>query len=66
MIRKGTTLTSVQPMIKKGSTLTSVQPMIKKVFALTFNTYVEPFQHACLKRCALTSDLVGINPKVIS
>ena len=66
MIKKGTTLTSVQPMIKKGSTLTSIQPMIKKGFALTFDTSEEPIQHACSKRRALTSDLVGTNPPVIS
>ena len=66
MIRKGKTLTSVQPMIKKGLALTSVQPMIKKGSALTFDTYEEPIQHACLKRSALTSDLVGTNPTVIS
>ena len=66
MIRKGTSLKSVQPMIKKGSILTSVQPMIKKGSALTFNTYEEPIQHACSKRRALTSDLVGTNTIVIS
>ena len=66
MIRKGTTLTSIQQMIKKGSSLESVQPVIKKGFALTFNTYEEPIQHACLKMHALTSNLVGTNPTVIS
>ena len=66
MIKKGSALTSVQPMIKKGSTLTSVQPMIKKGSALTFDTYEEPIQHACSKMHALTSDLVGTNPTIIS
>ena len=66
MMRKGIALTSVQPMIKKGLTLTFFQPMIKKFSALTFNTYEEPIQHTCSKRHALTSDLVGINPTIIS
>ena len=65
MIRKGTALTSVQPMIKKGSALRYVQLKIKKGSALTFDTYEEPIQHACSKRSALTSDLVGTNPTVI-
>ena len=66
MIRKGTTLTYVQPMIKKGSALTSVQPMTRKGCALTFDTYEEPIQHQCLKRHALTYDIVGTNPTIIS
>ena len=65
-VRKALALTSVQPMIRKGIALTSVQPMIKKGSALTFDTYVEPIQHACSKRRALTYDLVGTNPTVIS
>ena len=53
-------------MIRKGPALTYVQPMIRKGSALTFDTCEEPIQHACSKRHALTSDLVGTNPTVIS
>ena len=37
-----------------------------KGYALTFNTWEEPIQHACLKGLALTSHQVGTNPTVIS
>ena len=41
-------------------------PSCRKGSALTFDTCEEPIQHACSKRRALTSDLVGTNPTVIS
>ena len=53
-------------MIRKGPTLTFVQPVIRKGSALTFDTCEEPIQHACFKGRALTSDQVGTNPTVIS
>ena len=41
-------------------------PSCRKGSALTTDTCEEPIQYACLKRIALTSDLVGTNPIITS
>ena len=78
--KKAIALISDQPMIeerhstyiwstnyrRKAQHLYLINQWLKKGSALTSETCKEPIEHACLKMHALTFDLVGTNPTVIS